>query len=134
MGGTLMNAVGTGAIRLAEKFVISTRLEAMSLNFPHLDDNSISNIERIYSDVLELCRCALVLPDAIKCTEGHAVTPIRPGFYNNNVRREATRLLFLQISNGQTRHLVKALLEWPEVEMSLFFSEILLCLPSEWTG
>jgi hypothetical protein len=132
--GTAINAFGTRTIQLFERVIISTKLEAMSLNFPHLDNNSIHNIEQIYRDVLELCRCDHVLMYVINRIERITMNPIRSGLYDNKVRRQAMRLVLLQISNGQTEHLITALLEWPRIEMAYFLSEIILCLPSEWTG
>lgn len=37
-----------------------------------------------------------------------------------------------QIAQDQTNLLVEQLVQWPSIEISVFLSEILGCLPDEW--
>lgn len=48
--------------------------------------------------------------------------------YSDSTRTRALELMMGQIASNHTRHLIQALLAWPEVEVNLLLSEILTCL------
>jgi hypothetical protein len=56
----------------------------------------------------------------------------RPGLYRVHVRKQALRVLLIQIGIRQTRHLLQYLAKWPTIEIALFLSEIMACMPSNW--
>jgi hypothetical protein len=43
-------------------------------------------------------------------------------------------MVLVQIATFKTTNIVNALTKWPPVEIFLFLSEILSCMPSEWSG
>jgi hypothetical protein len=42
------------------------------------------------------------------------------------------RVLLVQIATRQIRLLIQRLVIWPTVELALFISSILSCMPAEW--
>jgi hypothetical protein len=55
----------------------------------------------------------------------------RPGLYRIYFRRQALQLLLAQIGSRQTLHLLLNLVKWPVVEIALFLSEVMACMPSD---
>ena len=56
----------------------------------------------------------------------------RPGLYRVQVRKQALRALIVQIGTRRTRLLLRCLVKWPTIEIALFLSEIMACMPAEW--
>jgi hypothetical protein len=58
----------------------------------------------------------------------------RFGLYSSSVRTLALKPILRQIVDGHTIQLTQSLLEWPYDEVTLFFSELSMCMDPEWTG
>jgi hypothetical protein len=54
--------------------------------------------------------------------------------YSSSVRLQALSLVMVQIASMKTSNLVKALVKWPSLEISLFLSEIITCVPLDRPG
>jgi len=56
----------------------------------------------------------------------------RPGLYHPQVRKQVLKLLLVQIGIRQTHHLIRSLVKWPLVELTLFLAELMACMPHQW--
>ncbi|KIM86350.1 hypothetical protein PILCRDRAFT_322932 [Piloderma croceum F 1598] len=111
LSGRIIYAVGEVAARGLENLAIRRRLGKITSAFPHQDYIAITDIETIYDHTLELSRF---------------------GLYRAQIRLQALRVLLVQIAMRQTHHLLRGLLKWPSIEIALFISEILTCMPVDW--
>ncbi|KIM74478.1 hypothetical protein PILCRDRAFT_702827 [Piloderma croceum F 1598] len=109
--GRVVIGLGDAVLQGVDHFIILRRLEVIKSAFPHDDKVAPENIGALYDDVLELSRINL---------------------YSERIREQALRILLIQINNRKTRYLIQHLVRWPSVEIVVFLSEIMACMPSEW--
>jgi hypothetical protein len=135
VSGRAIYALGEAALRRIDIIAILNKLRVTKGVFPHGDETTLPNIETIYDDVLELSRyvsIVFVVNSLEQCSTRKSEQIYRPGLYGVNFRRQALQMLLAQIGSRQTRHLLLYLVKWPAVEISLFLSEIMACMPSDW--
>lgn len=59
ISGRAIFAFGEATLRGFENLAIARKLRTIHSVFPHRDDDSIKDIDKIYDDVLELSRCLI---------------------------------------------------------------------------
>jgi hypothetical protein len=131
ISGRAIYALGEAGLRRMEMIMIRTKLTAVRGAFPHGDDTVVQNIEAIYDNVLELSRYVVALLN-VKVSVAMPKHICRPGLSNANFRKQALKLLLSQIGRRKTRHLLRYLMKWPVVEIALFLSEVMACMPLDW--
>jgi hypothetical protein len=129
LSGRMIYAVGEVALRGVENLAIRRRLAKSISAFPHKDDDIIKDIETIYDHAFELSRYFTEF-SANQVLKRNLL--FRFGLYRAQVQRQALRVLLIQISTRQTRQLLRSLVKWPSIEIALFISEILTCMPDSW--
>ncbi|KAF5388069.1 hypothetical protein D9615_000767 [Tricholomella constricta] len=109
--GKAILALGKATLRSAEYVLIRRRLNVIASKFPLADSDAsnVRGIEQMYDDLLELSRLEM---------------------YSDTIRDRALRILLVQIGIRQTRHMIKSLKKWPDIEIQLFLTEFLLLLDS----
>ena len=132
ISGRAVIAIGQVALRGMEHLAIRRKLRTIKSFFPHDDDLETKDINLMYDDVLELSRHVFFSFGYAGPTMAHSMPISRPGLYSSQVRMPALQVLLDQIVISQTNHLIHRLLVWPTIEISLFVSELLACMPPEW--
>ena len=116
-------------MKTIESLIIRRKLASFRSVFPHDDDTAVENITRIYNDVLEFSRS--ISPGTIFAKAyAHRITS-RPSLYSESVTKSAWKLLLLQIGNGTTSHLIRALGQWPLIEVKVFLSTLMATCMSD---
>lgn len=127
LAGKAIQNIGKLTLKGVEQIFISRRLSSIETHFPHQDVTHIAGLPEMYTDLLELSRYV------VTCTYRRPVhvwfgPSSRIQMYSHSTRIRALQLIMGQIASRYSGHLIKALLAWPEVEVSLLLSEILACL------
>lgn len=128
--GRVIYAFGEAALRAIEILIIRRRLNTIASFFPH-EDKEVEDLTAVYDDVLELARCVARFSRVY--TSSPYANIHRPGAYPLLiVGKHALRMLLPQVASCQTSRLVEHLSQWPTVEVTLFLSDILTCMPRSW--
>ncbi|KAL0581068.1 Rho GTPase activating protein [Marasmius crinis-equi] len=90
-----------------EQIVILRRLLVIRKRFPHRDEDDVPL--QMYENLLELSR---------------------PGLYSKKLRKQALKLVMMQIATRQTGYLLRSLIRWPLKEIDKVISEFMRCLPT----
>jgi hypothetical protein len=127
-----IRAVGKLQLRAAEWIVIQRNLAELRRLFPHNDDDVNDRRQEAYDTVLELTRYFTLL---FRTVIRQLMRPrFRLHLYSDQVRKEALRLVLPQIASENVAHMVKALAKLQPVEVQIFITELMTCLPPEWVG
>jgi len=102
--------------------------------FPHKEGIDNNSLRKAYQDVLELTRCVEFLNSTLPSNTKQILLAYRRGCYSPRVRKQALRLVLLQIYSGQNRDLLKYLSEWPTIEISIFLRELMMLIPPTMSG
>jgi len=130
LSGRVVFGLGNAVLRGVDNLVVRRRLGIIVSVYPHDDDTAPENIGTLYDDLLELSRCmAMFLSEFVILKN---VWWPRCGLYSAQIRKQALRVLLVQIKNRQTCYLIQQLVKWPFIEVALFLSEIIACMPPEW--
>ncbi|ESK86513.1 hypothetical protein Moror_9833 [Moniliophthora roreri MCA 2997] len=105
LAGKAIYMLGKATLKGVDRIIIYRRLSAISSRFPHKNSAEIRGIQQAYYDLLELSR---------------------PIIYSKSIRDQALGMLLGQIGSRQSRYLLHSLLTWPEVEIGLLMSDIMM--------
>jgi hypothetical protein len=130
LSGRVAFGLGKAVIRGADNLVVRRKLGIIMSVYPHDDDTAPENIGTLYDDLLELSRCMAMFLLEFAILKN--VWWPRRDFYSAQIRKQALRVLLVQIKNRQTCYLIQHLVKWPSIEVEVFLSEIIACMPPEW--
>ena len=123
LAGKALVALGEKTLRSVENLILRKKLRAYKAYFPHNDEDGLSclNVEDVYSEILEMSRCAS--PAVSNSFIALLIHP-RTDLYSQGIRFRARKLLLKQIGRRKTSNLIRVLLEWPTEEIRLFLASV----------